>query len=430
MGLLLDLHFDIAAMTVMVVILTFLSFKKNIPVKRSYVFMILCILQVLVIVCSMGMQLSIQSDLDYAEKMGMWFADCYFALDYLCAFIFMYYMVLWSGKSIHGKIKAQLSLMIPFIFYIAMIIDNFIRHNLYTLDKSNGLIYNNRLKLLSVVTLYAMLFGICYAIKYVEAISYGKLTAITIGCAGVVIGLLLQFRFQGTYFFNFVFTIMYLLMYEIAQNPLNILDGNTQVLNRLIMDEMLNVDISENKEELKISYSTISGSIELINDFLNENVSLDTFMAGRAEKTIYARIKGILSEQLYAKFKGTRQNDSERGITGIGIHKDDLDISLNGLSMKVYSSQGQQRSASLSLKLSELDIIRDFCRTAPILLLDDVFSELDVKRRVSLISGMVDAQIFITCTEKEYIEKELKMLVGGSSLPRYFHVEEGKVTPE
>lgn len=189
-------------------------------------------------------------------------------------------------------------------------------------------------------------------------------------------------------------------------------------------------DISENKEELKISYSTISGSIELINDFLNENVSLDTFMTGRAEKAIYARIKGILSEHLYAKFKGTRQNDSERGITGIGIHKDDLDISLNGLSMKVYSSQGQQRSASLSLKLSELDIIRDFCRTAPILLLDDVFSELDVKRRVSLISGMVDAQIFITCTEKEYIEKELKMLVGGTSLPRYFHVEEGKVTPE
>ena len=247
MGLLLDLHFDIAAMTVMVVILTFLSLKKNIPVKRSYVFMILCILQVLVIVCSMGMQLSIHSDLDYAEKMGMWFADCYFALDYLCAFIFMYYMVLWSGKSIHGKIKAQLSLMIPFIFYIAMIIDNFIRHNLYTLDKSNGLVYNNRLKLLSVVTLYALIFGICYAIKYVEAISYGKLTAITIGCAGVVSGMLLQFRFHETYFFNFVFTIMYLLMYEIAQNPLNILDGNTQVLNRLIMDEMLNVDISENK---------------------------------------------------------------------------------------------------------------------------------------------------------------------------------------
>lgn len=190
------------------------------------------------------------------------------------------------------------------------------------------------------------------------------------------------------------------------------------------------LDISEEKENLKISYSTIQGSIELINAFLEENALLDAFINGSAERGIYARIKGILSEHLYSKFKGMRQNDSERGITGIGIHKDDLEITLNDMSMKIYSSQGQQRSAALSLKLSELDIIRDFCRSSPILLLDDVFSELDAKRRVSLISGMVNAQIFITCTEREYIEKELGTLVDGASLPRYFHVENGTVTPE
>lgn len=190
------------------------------------------------------------------------------------------------------------------------------------------------------------------------------------------------------------------------------------------------LDISEEKENLKISYATIQGSIELINAFLEENALLDAFINGSAERGIYARIKGILSEHLYCKFKGMRQNDSERGITGIGIHKDDLEITLNDMSMKIYSSQGQQRSAALSMKLSELDIIRDFCRSSPILLLDDVFSELDAKRRVSLISGMVNAQIFITCTEREYIEKELGTLVDSTSLPRYFHVENGTVTPE
>ena len=190
------------------------------------------------------------------------------------------------------------------------------------------------------------------------------------------------------------------------------------------------LDISEEKENLEITYSTIQGSVELINAFLKENASVDSFIDGSAQKAIYGPIKAMLSEHLLSKFKGTRQNDSERGITGIGIHKDDLDITLNGLSMKNFSSQGQQRSAALSLKLSELDMIREFCRTSPILLLDDVFSELDVKRRVSLISGMVNAQIFITCTEREYIEKELGSLVSGSSLPRYFHVENGNVTAE
>lgn len=190
------------------------------------------------------------------------------------------------------------------------------------------------------------------------------------------------------------------------------------------------LDISENKEKLKICYSTISGSIDLINGFLEENASLDAFIDGSAQKAIYGPIKAMLSKYLYSKFKATRQNDSERGITSTGIHKDDLDISLNDMSMKLYSSQGQQRSAALSLKLSELDIIRDFCHSSPILLLDDVFSELDVKRRINLISGMIDAQIFITCTEKEDLENKLGSLINTSSLPRYFHVDDGNVVSE
>ncbi|MCQ2467354.1 MAG: DNA replication/repair protein RecF [Clostridia bacterium] len=189
-------------------------------------------------------------------------------------------------------------------------------------------------------------------------------------------------------------------------------------------------NISDNKEELDISLSTISGSVDVINNFFKENDYLTSFIEGKAPEAIYARIKGILSEYLYSKFKSTRQMDCERGITGIGVHRDDIDILLNGLNMKSFSSQGQQRSAALSLKLAELDIISSTCKTAPILLLDDVFSELDQNRRVSLLSGMVNAQIFITCTERKYIENELKELISDKSDIRYFHVEKGIVTPE
>jgi len=95
--------------------------------------------------------------------------------------------------------------------------------------------------------------------------------------------------------------------------------------------------------------------------------------------------------------------------------------------MKQYSSQGQQRSAALSLKLSELQIVRDCVASYPILLLDDVFSELDVNRRVSLISGMVDAQIFITCTDRSYIEKELDALLSSTVKSNFYHVKDGNV---
>ncbi len=247
MGGSLDLHFDIAAMVIMVVILGMLSAKKNIPIKRSYVFIVMCIVQVLVIVCSMGMQICFTSDEYYSGSLSLIFADLYYALDFFTAFIFMYYMVLWSGRSIRTKRLTQVILFIPLIVYAVMIADNFINHNLYKILPGGGFVYSERLEILSGVALYAMIFGICYAIKYVEAMSYGKLTAIALGCAGVVVGLLLQFHINESFFINFVIAISILLLYELAQNPLNILDGNTQVMNRTIMDEMLGLDIEEEK---------------------------------------------------------------------------------------------------------------------------------------------------------------------------------------
>ncbi len=244
----LDLHFDIAAMVIMAVILLQLSSKKNIPIKRSYVFIVMCILQVLVIVCSMGMQLCMYSDAEQYYKMSTIFFDFYFAIDYLSAIVFMYYMILWSGRSIKGKLVTKLHLIFAILLYAILIVGNFINHDLYIIDPQKGWVYTSKLQLLSVVALYAMFFGICYAIKYAEAMSYGKLTAITIGSACVVAGIIAQFYIQDTFFVNFVIAVSMLLLYELAQHPLNILDGNTQVLNRAIMDEMLALDIADEKE--------------------------------------------------------------------------------------------------------------------------------------------------------------------------------------
>ena len=188
--------------------------------------------------------------------------------------------------------------------------------------------------------------------------------------------------------------------------------------------------ISDGKENLKIEYSTITGSEAVIRGILDGDGIFDQFIAGTLSEAILAQIKTSLSDYILNKLRSERLNDIERGIYGNGVHRDDIDISLNGLSMRQYSSQGQQRSAALALKLAELEIIRDKTKSSPILLLDDVFSELDEGRRVSLLSGISTAQIFITCTDRSFVENELSSIVTSNVDTRFFRVESGTVYPE
>lgn len=110
-------------------------------------------------------------------------------------------------------------------------------------------------------------------------------------------------------------------------------------------------------------------------------------------------------EAFYRQHLAERQRiDILRGNTGIGPHRDDLQLLLNGMSLKSFGSQGQQRSGALAMKLSQLEYVRREIGEFPILLLDDVMSELDNSRRSQLlrfIDGRV--QTFITVNDRELI---------------------------
>jgi DNA replication and repair protein RecF len=93
------------------------------------------------------------------------------------------------------------------------------------------------------------------------------------------------------------------------------------------------------------------------------------------------------------------EKDFKLGYTSVGVHRDELDIYLNGIEVKNYGSQGQQRTCALSLKLAELEIIKNRVGEYPILLLDDVFSELDKSRREKLLKFTSKTQTILTCTE-------------------------------
>lgn len=112
----------------------------------------------------------------------------------------------------------------------------------------------------------------------------------------------------------------------------------------------------------------------------------------------FASVKDIYYE-IAAHQESHKKAEIDSGMCLTGAHKDDLDIQINGNSARTYASQGQTRTASLSLKLAERDILCEDTGETPLLLLDDVLSELDEKRQNFILNRIGSGQVFITCCE-------------------------------
>ena len=106
----------------------------------------------------------------------------------------------------------------------------------------------------------------------------------------------------------------------------------------------------------------------------------------------------VESENFCEVLKEKRNIDIKNTTTMSGPHRDDFGIFINNVDVRKYGSQGQQRTAALSLKLAEIELVKKIINDNPILLLDDVMSELDSKRREALLNSIKDIQTIITCT--------------------------------
>lgn len=121
----------------------------------------------------------------------------------------------------------------------------------------------------------------------------------------------------------------------------------------------------------------------------NLTLSLESFF--KDESDIKSSFLIALSERI--------EKDVALGYTGIGPHRDDIKIKINGEDVRVYGSQGQQRSCALSLKLAELEVFKERFGEYPVLILDDALSELDKTRRERLLKRTENVQTIITCTD-------------------------------
>ena len=154
-------------------------------------------------------------------------------------------------------------------------------------------------------------------------------------------------------------------------------------------------EFSGNGEKLEMSYKTVS--------------TVTDCTASAAQ--IY--------EEIIAHQRAHRAAEIASASCLTGIHKDDLEISINGQSARSFASQGQTRTAALSIKLSEREIYLAETGEYPVLLLDDVLSELDPRRQEFVLNRIGGGQVFITCCEDD----RLAALTGG----RVFTVQNGEV---
>lgn len=125
-------------------------------------------------------------------------------------------------------------------------------------------------------------------------------------------------------------------------------------------------------------------------------------------------------EQLTENLLHSREKDLRFGTTSSGPHRDDIIIRINGADARTDASQGQRRTAVLSMKLAELRLMEEITGEAPLLLLDDVFSELDAARRDMLQSYIDRVQTFITCVDMESLSLHTKNV-------HVFKVENGQI---
>ena len=161
--------------------------------------------------------------------------------------------------------------------------------------------------------------------------------------------------------------------------------------------------------------------IDQLGDIIKE---LHTKLSGGKENIEVIYDPDTEEEELEAAVRKSRQQDMKQKTTLAGPHRDDISFVVNGIDIRRFGSQGQQRTAALSLKLSELELVKKISRDDPVLLLDDVLAELDSSRQNQLLDAIQDIQTMITCTGLEdFVNHRFH-------IDKIFKVEEGKVTSQ
>ena len=199
---------------------------------------------------------------------------------------------------------------------------------------------------------------------------------------------------------NYMYNLnLYLKTIEQRNNYLRQIKIENKSINMLdIWDETLSEYSYKIFEYRKYFIDKFSEKLEVFHNLITKS--------GKEEIKIKYISNGRDRESYLENLRKSRQVDIKRGFTATGIHRDDFMIYINNRPVAIFGSQGQQRTAVLTLKLCELQIVKDELNENPILLLDDFMSELDGNRKKHFLENIEDTQVIITCTEEIKLANE------------------------
>lgn len=161
--------------------------------------------------------------------------------------------------------------------------------------------------------------------------------------------------------------------------------------------------------------------IQEVNEIIEE---VHSKLTGGKEKIILSYESGCGTLSLEEAVLRNRERDIKMKSTSAGPHRDDICFRIGDIDIRRFGSQGQQRTAALSLKLSEIELVKKIIKDTPVLLLDDVLSELDKNRQNYLLDSIHDIQTLITCTGvDEFVKHRF-------AINKIFHVQSGHVINE
>lgn len=187
------------------------------------------------------------------------------------------------------------------------------------------------------------------------------------------------------------------------------LDQRNNLLKQIGMDKSLSDTLSVWDEQLVNFGTDIMKARQIFVDELNELAGpIHRRLAGEKESLSLCYEPNIKPEDFMEALKKNRDRELALKSTCFGPHRDDLNFILEGEDIRKYGSQGQQRTSALSLKLAEIELVKKRIKDVPVLLLDDVLSELDRNRQQQLLENIKDIQAVITCTGlEEFVKKRI-----------------------
>ena len=211
--------------------------------------------------------------------------------------------------------------------------------------------------------------------------------------------------------------------YNLVQYNKVLNERNSILRNRNINKDILDV---YDMQLVEFGYNIIIDRLEYIQKLNKYSAKIHSDITSGKEKIEFKYISTIkdlenIKENFYSLLEKNRSRDCERGITSIGPHRDDFTVLINDIDTKSYGSQGQQRTAVLTIKFSSLKIIKELTGEHPVLLLDDVLSELDFSRKRYILSTIGDIQTIITCTGIEDLYEYL------DDKSKVFKVKDGEI---